>query len=820
MKLLVIGGVAAGASAAARARRLDEQAQIVVLERGDHVSFANCGLPYHIGGVIKERENLLLQTPESLRAMLDLDVRVGHEAIAIDRSAHRVTVREVASGRSYSETYDKLILCPGAQPIRPSLPGSEHPRIFVLRNIDDMDRIKAVVDQGARQGVVIGGGYIGVEMAENLRARGLEVDLVEMVDQLMPPLDREMARDLEHHLRWHGVRLHLGVAAAAFADDGGRVRVELVDGQMLSADLVIMSVGVRPDTELARAAGLELGARGGIKVDAHLRTSDPDIYAAGDAVEVTDAVTGTPAQIPLAGPANRQGRTAADHIFGRDSAYSGTQGTAIVKVFDMTGGITGASEKALARAGLPYRKVYLHPSGHAGYYPGSAPMHLKVLFAPESGRLLGAQAVGYDGVDKRLDVLAVALRAGMTVYDLQDLELAYAPPYGAAKDPVNMAGFVAANVLQGDLELWYAEEYPERTATGTILDVRTAHEYEVWHIPGAVNIPVSELRQSLHRLDRRKPVFAYCKVGFRSYLAYRILRQRGFAAASLAGGSMTFCSYHGTGVCTGEPEVPLLSYAEDKMTEGEPSPSGRTVTLDCCGLQCPGPIRKVNEAIGAMAPGDELVVSATDPGFATDLPAWCRRHGHTLVGWSSTGARLEARIRKAAAPALGPVPSGAAAGRAAERKTLVVFSGDLDKVMAAFIIANGAVSMGSQVSMFFTFWGLNVLRRSGRQAPGKGPLDRLFGWMMPRGAAALKLSRLNMLGLGTLMMKRVMRARRVDSLPELIAQARQGGVRLVACAMSMDVMGIRREELVDGVEIGGVAAFLEEADQAGMTLFV
>lgn len=545
MKLIIVGGVAAGGSAAARARRLDEDAEIIILERSQHVSFANCGLPYHIGGAIKDREQLLLQTPQSLQAILNLDVRVGNEVTGIDRKAKKVKITELKSGREYEESYDKLILCPGAIPIRPELPGIDHPRIFVLRNVDDMDRIKAEVDSGAKNAVVIGGGYIGVEMAENLRKREMGVDLVEMVDQIMPPLDVEMARDLEHHMRWNGVRLHLGTAAAAFRDESGRIRVELIDGKMLSADLVIMSVGVKPDTSLAGEAGLELGTRGGIKVDGHMRTSDPDIYAAGDAVEVTDTVTGGPALIPLAGPANRQGRTAADNVLGRDSVYASTQGTAIVKVFDMTGGMTGASEKTLKKAGMPYRKIYIHPSGHAGYYPGTAPMHIKMLFAPDTGVILGAQVVGYDGVDKRIDIFAMAIRAEMTVHDLENLELAYAPPYGSAKDPINMAGFVGANVLKKDIGLWYPEDYPDKTRTGVVLDVRSRQEFEIWHIPGAVNIPISKIRSSLDSIPKDKPVFLYCKVGFRSYLAYRLLKQSGFdRVCTLSGGTMTFCGYH------------------------------------------------------------------------------------------------------------------------------------------------------------------------------------------------------------------------------------------------------------------------------------
>lgn len=814
MKIVVVGGVAAGASAAARARRLDETAEIIIFERGQHISFANCGLPYHIGGSIKEREQLLLQTPQSLQAMLNIDVRVGSEVVSIDRNAKTVAVKDVESGHTYSESYDRLVLCPGAMPLRPPLPGIDHPKVFVLRNVADMDRIKADVDAGARSAVVIGGGYIGVEMAENLRERGMDVDLVEMVDQIMPPLDREMARELEDHMRWHGVRLHLGVAAAAFTRDGERVRVELVNGRMLSADLVILSAGVKPDVGLAKDAGLEIGQRGGIKVDVHMRTSDPDIYAAGDAVEVIDAVTGEATLLPLAGPANRQGRLVADNICGLDTEYAGTQGTAIVKVFEMTGGGTGASEKTLKRVGKDYRKLYIHPSGHAGYYPGTNPMNLKLLFAPDDGRILGAQVVGYDGIDKRLDVLATALRAGMTVHDLQHLELAYAPPFGSAKDPVNMAGFVGTNILKGDVDPWYAEDYPGKTGAGMILDVTSPQEHDVWHIPGSVNIPLGKLRKSLDQIPRDKPVYAYCKVGFRSYLAYRLLKQNGFDAYTLSGGTMTFCGYHGTGVCRGQPEPPLLPYAEEAV----PARSAMTTAeLDCCGLQCPGPIRKVTDAMEGLSEGDELTVSATDPGFTTDIPAWCRARGHELVSVDMMGGRIEARIRKGSA-----VSTVAASSRRSGpgKKTIVVFSGELDKVMAAFVIANGALSMGDEVAMFFTFWGLNSLRKNQPQAAGKGLLDRMFGMMMPKGVGRLKLSNMNMMGLGTAMMKHVMKTKGVEDLASLVSAAQDAGVKLVACTMSMDVMGIRKEELIDGIELGGVAAFLGDVNESGATLFV
>lgn len=568
MKIVVVGGVAGGASAAARSRRLNETAEIVVLERDDYVSFANCGLPYHIGGDIQERDKLLLQTPVSLRASLNLDVRTGHEVTAIDRKAKSVSVIERASGRRYEESYDKLVLAQGAAPFRPPVPGADLPGVFVLRNIPDMDAIKAVVDRGVESAIVVGGGYIGVEMAEALRHRGVAVTLVEMADQVMPPLDHEMARDLQYHMEAHGVVMRLGAAAAGITQTAKGLTVALKGGEPVMANLVVLASGVKPETALAKSAGLELGASGGVKVNAFQLTSDPDIYAVGDAVETVDLISGESGLVPLAGPANRQGRIAADHICGRPGAYRGTQGTAIAKIFEMTGGGTGASEKVLKRRNIPFHKVYLHPSGHASYYPGTAPMQVKLLFAPGDGKILGAQVVGYDGVDKRLDVFATAIRAGMTVYDLEHLELAYAPPYGSAKDPVNMAGFIASNLLRGDLKQWYAEDYPEKTGGGTIVDVRGAEEYEKWHVPGALHIPLVNLRDRLDELPRDQSVFIYCRVGFRSYLAYRLLSQHGFKNVSmLAGGSKTFMSYHRTELSTGRPGVSFVSYAEEQVAK-------------------------------------------------------------------------------------------------------------------------------------------------------------------------------------------------------------------------------------------------------------
>lgn len=824
MNVLIVGGVAAGMSAAARLRRLNEQAHIVVFERSPYVSFANCGLPYYIGGAIKDRNQLLLQTPASLKASLDLDVRTGHEVISIDRAAKRVEVREVATGRVYHESYDKLVLCPGAQPLRPPLPGVDHPSVMVLRNVPDTDAIKARVDAGAKRAVVIGGGYIGIEMAESLRERGLQVDLVEMMPQLLPPLDPEMAWPLEEHVRAHGVALHLGTAAAAFRDIGeGRVRVELQNGVSIEADFVMLSAGVQPDVSLAKSAGLELGPRGGIKVDDYLRTSDPDIYAAGDAIETPHRILGGSWLIPLAGPANRQGRTIADNIAGRPTKWGGAVGTSIVKVFEMTAGGAGANEKTLKKEKIPYKKVYIHPGHHAGYYPGATPLHIKVLFAPDTGKLLGTQVVGFEGVDKRLDVLATAMQAGMTVFDLEHLELAYAPPYGSAKDPVNMIGFVASNLLRGDIDLWYAEEFPEKTADGVILDVRGKAEFDIGHVPGAINIPLNELRSRANELPRGKPVYLYCKVGFRSYLALRALRQRGIKVKTLAGGFDTFRAWHRGSLNYLESRKAEEHYVEPQVAAtaskpaSVPAATGKVVSVDCSGLQCPGPVLKLNSAIQSLAPGDELDVTVSDPGFLADGPAWCRANGHELVDIRAEGSVVRARIRKGA----GVAPAATHAGAARPRKqSMVVFSGDLDKALAAFVIANGARAMGMEVTMFFTFWGLNILRKEQPPPVQKGALDRMFSMMMPRGAEELKLSKMNMLGMGTAMMKRVMSKKNVQSLPSLIEQARSSGVKLVACTMSMDVMGIKREELIDGIELGGVGMFIGESSESTSTLFI
>ena len=542
MKVLIVGGVAGGASAAARARRLSESAEIILFERGPDVSFANCGLPYYVGGEITERKKLLVTTAEMLRARFNLDVRTLSSVEGIDREAKKIRVRDLATGKEYDESYDKLVLAPGAAPVRPPIPGLELPGIFTLRNLQDVDQIKERLEQGVRQVVIVGAGFIGLELVENFVKRGVQVTVVELQDQVLPPFDKEMTTPILAALQSKGVTVLLGQSAEGFERGSNGLEIQLKSGARLSAQLVILGIGVRPENKLAVEAGLEIGPRGGIRVDRCLRTSDPDIYAVGDVIETVDFGSGQPIQVPLAGPANRQGRIAADNIFGRASTYRGTQGTAIVGIFNLTAAMTGASEKSLRRDNRLFRKVYTHPGHHAGYYPGAEPMALKLMFHPETGKILGAEGVGGAGVDKRIDILAVAIQAGMTVFDLEQMELCYAPQYGSAKDPVNMIGFVAAGLVRGDhpqvnVEAVLALPEDQRPY---LLDVRTTQEYTAGSLPGAAHIPVDELRARLSELPRDREIAAYCQVGMRGYIATRILRQNGFAASNIGGGYKTY----------------------------------------------------------------------------------------------------------------------------------------------------------------------------------------------------------------------------------------------------------------------------------------
>lgn len=843
MKILIVGGVAGGASAAARLRRLDETAEIILFERGEHISFANCGLPYYIGDVITDRGKLLVTTPQTMRERFRIDVRTQNEVIAILRDQHKVRVRNHKTGEEYEESYDKLILSPGAEPIKPPLPGIDSKKIFTLRNIPDTDSIKEFVTKNKpKRSVVVGGGFIGLEMAENLRELGIEVDLVELAPQVMTLLDREMAAFVHQHLREKGIRLHLNNGVAGFQEQAdGSVTVELQKGQSLPADIVVLAIGVRPDSVLARDAGLEVSKTGAIVVNARLQTSDPDIYAIGDAIEVVDFVSGRRGPIPLAGPANRQGRIVANNIAGIQEEYHGTQGTAIVKVFDLVVASTGNSERMLKNAGIECESIIIHPSSHAGYYPGALPMTIKLVFAPDTGKILGAQIVGYDGVDKRIDVLATALRFGGTVFDLQGLELAYAPPFSSAKDPNNMAGYVAGNVINGDMPIIHWDEVEAFREKGAfILDVREPIEFEVGRIDGAVNIPLGQLRDRLNEVPKDRPILVYCAVGLRAYIATRILLNNGYTdVRNLTGGFKAYDTImqdlkaiekeavvpNGPHGGHQSPAAGEITAAAEPRVEGQirlGGPAVPDVELDACGLQCPGPIMQVFTRMKDMKEGQILRVKATDPGFARDIAAWCSRTGNTLLDSGKDGSQFYAVIQKGVQgqTAAGAGQTSQAAVMANQDKTIVVFSGDLDKAIASFIIANGAASMGRKVTMFFTFWGLNILRKP-ENVPVKKPfMDRMFGMMMPRGSTRLQLSRMNMGGLGAKLIRKVMKDKHVDSLEALIGQAKLAGVRMVACQMSMDVMGIKPEELIEGVEIGGVASYLAAAEESNVNLFI
>ncbi len=817
MKLVIIGGVAGGASAAARARRLDEKAEIVMFERGEFISFANCGLPYHVGEVIAERSSLLVMTPEMFKARTNIEARVMQEVVAIDRQAETVTVHDLRTGEHRQESYDKLILATGSSPVRPPLPGLDDPDVLQLWTIPDMDRIKSRVDEGARRAVVVGGGFIGLEIAENLRERGVQVDLVEMLPQVLPTLDAEMSQPLADELVHHGVNLHLGRRVVAIerpqVDQAvdRELHLKLDDGSTLTADFAVLSVGVRPNSELAAEAGLELTERKGVVVDDHMRTSDPDIYAVGDVVACTDLVTGKPAQIPLAGPANKQGRVAAENACGRDRVYRGTLGTSVVKLFNVNAGSAGHTERRLKESTKAYRKIYLHPASHASYYPGASPLAMKLLFS-DDGTILGVQIVGAEGVDKRLDVIATAMRAGLKVTDLADLELAYAPPFGSAKDPVNFAGMLAGNVLNGDSDEVSCEAIPDNAL---LLDVREPAEYELGHIQGAAFIPLGQLRHRLDELPRDRKIVAYCKVGLRGYLAERILKQNGFDAANLTGGWLTWKMFNPATA------VPIEAAPSPEAPEAAPAEMAVARQIDVTALQCPGPIVRVRQELEQMNPGQILELKAPRS-FRSDLGAWVGNSGNELVQIGDQGAFLTARIRKGTAtvPAASCGMAGPAAG-SPDKAAIVLFSGDLDKAMAAFIIAIGMAAQGTKVDMFFTFWGLNVLRRDTAPPVQKDLLSRMFGWMMPRGARKLALSKMHMMGMGTGMMKYVMAKKNVASLPELIREARELGVRFVACEMAMNVMGLQREELLESVDdIAGVASFAGMAKSSGTTLFI
>lgn len=814
MNYLIIGGVAGGATVAARLRRMDEKANIILFERGKYVSYANCGLPYYIGDTINNREKLFVQTAKGFTDRFRIDIRTEQEVTAIRPDKKEVEIKNLSTGETYTETYDKLVLSPGAEPLRPGIEGIGSKKIFTLRNVPDTDTIKNYVNtENPKRAIVVGGGFIGLEMAENLHDLGIQVDVVEMANQVMAPLDFSMAAIVHRQLTDKGVGLHLEDGVSRFEEKDGGVTVHLRSGKQIATDMVLLSIGVRPETKLAKDAGLAIGERGGIAVNDYMQTSDADIYALGDAVEVRHLVTGQPALIPLAGPANKQGRIVADNIvFGNKKKYPGSIGTSIAKVFDLTVAAAGANAKLLQRNNIPYISSYTHGASHAGYYPGAVPLSIKILFAPENGKLLGAQIVGFNGVDKRIEMLAQVIQRGGTVHDLAELEHAYAPPYSSAKDPVNMAGFVAENILNKKSRIILWRELAELSADTIRIDVRTHDEYKLGTIPGFINIPVDELREHLDELPKEKPIVVTCAVGLRGYLAYRILVQNGFKhVRNLSGGYKTWSVATAPikEIVSHKPEIP------ESTSYGNSDSQINLLKVDACGLMCPGPVMQLKKNYEALKIGEQLQITATDQAFGKDVTSWCKMTGAELVALENKNGVVAATIRKQEKTA-----SCEISRNNADNKTLIVFSDDLDKALASFVIANGAASTGKKVTMFFTFWGLNVIKKQHKPTVTKDIFGKMFGWMLPTHSGKLKLSKMNMGGAGSWMMRLIMKRKRIDSLESLIQQAIDNGVEMIACTMSMDVMGVQKEELMDNVTLGGVASYLERAEEANVNLFI
>ena len=814
MKHVIIGGVAGGATAAARIRRADESAEIILLEKGKYISYANCGLPYYIGGVISDRDNLFVQTPEGFGKRFNIDVRVENEVTAIDTAAKTVTVKK-ADGSSYTESYDKLLLSPGSTPVVPPLKGIEAEGIFTLRNVTDTDRIKSYLNtHKVHDAVVVGGGFIGLEMAENLKHAGARVSIVEMADQVMAPVDFSIASHVHRHLMDQGVDLWLNTGVSHFEQVDGRLRVCFTDGGHVMADLVLLSVGVRANTELATKAGIELGERG-IKVDSYLQTSATDVYAVGDAIEFVHPLTGKPWLNFLANPANRQGRIVADNmVFGNHFEYEGAIGTSIAKVFDLTVGATGLPAKRLQQLGIAFEQSTTSSAAHASYYPGAFQLTTKLTFDPQSGKLYGAQCVGHDGVDKRIDQVALLIKKGGTVYDLIQLEHAYAPPFSSAKDPIAIAGYTAANIINGSMPVIHWRELKDMDLSDkTLIDVRTKDEYSLGTIRNAINIPVDELRERIHEIPADKPIIVFCAIGLRGYIALKILTGHHFKnVRNLSGGYKTY------ELATQTITHNNNSNPTDTMnnTNDTHSSEKKVITVDACGLQCPGPILKLKKSMDTMNAGEQIEVKATDPGFPRDAEAWCQSTGNRFLSKTNNDGYYSVVIEKGGVQ---PAPAFVGGGMS-KNKTLIMFSDDLDRALATFVLANGAAATGHKVSIFFTFWGLNVIKKVNKPAIKKDFFGKMFSLMLPTDSRKLKLSKLSMCGIGDKMMRNIMRKKNINQLEELRQQAMDSGVEFIACQMSMDMMGVYKEELIDGVTIGGVATYMNRAEDACVNLFI
>lgn len=806
-KILIVGGVAGGASTATRLRRLDETFEIIMFEKGEYISFANCGLPYYIGDVIQNRDSLILQTPEKIKNRFNIDVRNNSEVIRVDSINKNVSVKKI-NGEIYTETFDYLVLAPGAKPIQPPIEGISNDKIFTLRNIKDMDMIKnSLKDRNIKNAVVVGGGYVGVETAENLKHLGIETTLIEAGDNILSPFDYEISKHLEYELINNGVNLLLKEKVIKFENNDSTIKIYLESGKIIETELVILSIGVSPDTKFLENSGIYLGEKGHIIVDEYLKTNVENIYALGDAVLVNNLITDTQSFIPLAGPANRQGRIVANNISGEKEKYKGSLGTAILKIFNLTAASTGMNEKSLKNSDISFDKIYLYPNNHANYYPGALPLSIKVLFNKENKRILGAQCFGKEGVDKFIDVIATTLHFKGTIDDLKELELAYAPPFLSAKSPANMAGFIGNNILDGRLNQIFVEELRNYDSSKHfILDVRETIELVGGFFENSVNIPLSELRKRMEEIPKDKEIWAYCAVGLRGYLAERFLSQNGYNAKNIAGGYKN--------------HLKVLDNKEKSLTTKEFTQNKENFNsndyIDLCGLSCPGPLVKVKENMDKIGDGEVFKAKASDPGFYNDIQAWAKSTNNEILSLKKDGDNIFVDILK------NKKNNSSKENKIIETNdglTIVVFSGDLDKAIAAFIIANGALTMGKKVTMFFTFWGLSILKRKNIDT-NKSLIEKMFSFMLPKNSKELPISKMNMFGTGPKMIRWIMKKKNIMSLETLMAESLKNGANLVACTMSMDVMGVKKEELIDQISFGGVGQYLGEADKANKNLFI
>ena len=808
-KVLIVGGVAGGASTAARLRRLDENLEIIMFERGECVSFANCGLPYHIGGVIQNRESLLIQTPESLKARFNLDVRVNSEVVGVNGKDKKVKVK-TKNGEEYEENFDFLVLAPGAKSILPVVKGIENKKIFTLRNINDMDKIKAEIkNYNVKKATVVGGGYVGIETAENLKHLGIDTTLIEAVPHILASFDSEISNILEYELINNGINLLTSEKVIEFQEDKDEVIIKLESGKSVAADMVILSIGVNPDTKFLQNSGINLGERGHILVNEKLETNIDGIYALGDSIIVKNYITNQDVAIPLAGPANRQGRIVAGNIVGRNEKYKGSLGTAIIKIFELTGASTGLNERSLKQLNIPYEKVYLHPNNHATYYPGATAISIKALYNKENRQILGAQAVGISGVDKFIDVIAISIKFKATIDDLTELELAYAPPFLSAKSPANMLGFIGQNIEDNLLEQVFMKDLENYNEKETIiLDVREKLELISGKLNDSINIPLSELRKRYTELPKDKEIWTYCAVGLRGYIASRFLTQKGYKVKNLAGGIKI-------------EEKELIKTQEETFSNKENSDYNvdkEDEYLDLSGLSCPGPLVKIKEKIDKLQGSEKLKVKVSDSGFYNDIQAWSKVTKNSLLSLDKKDGLTYATLQKGQASKVVVKEQENVIIEDNSNMTMVVFSGDLDKAIAAFIIANGALTMGKKVTMFFTFWGLSILKK--KNLSKKSFIEKMFAIMLPKNSQDLPVSKMNFFGIGAKMIRSVMKKKNIMSLEELMKKAKEAGVNITACTMSMDVMGISKEELIDGINYGGVGQYLGEAEKSNNNLFI